>query len=129
MTVSALGSPSINALPSGAFSSPYPGKLFVTLISTFGASALHDAGFPSSGGSGGQTNVAVQAFAGPSGSPSTTAVVDKYNLTAQVVLDYPGGNAVWPVGVSYVSGQQDFNGGLWTVSMDVQLVCQLQKKT
>lgn len=126
--MSALGSPQSNTLPASTFQSQYAGKLTILLIAYFSASQYRDAGFPSSGGSAGGTNVAVRGRGGPSGGQVYTAVVDKYNLTASILLDYPGGNVAWPVGVDYLSGINDMSG-IYSISMDVELVCKLEKKT
>ncbi len=113
------------SLPTGSFSSPYAGRLRVKLSAQYYANTYVDAGFPSTGG--GAANLAIRGYAGPSGSPTRTPVLEKYAGTVQVELDYPGGNVAWPCGVEEVAFKSP--GGLYTVGFqDIRLELTLMKK-
>lgn len=115
------------ALPTGTFSSSFAGTLKVTLTAKF-TNSRGDAGFPSSSGYG--ANMSLQAFAGPVGSPSFTPIIDRYGTTAVLSLDYPGGGALWPVGVSEVSHADPVGASEpWSYGMsDIKLFCELRKR-
>jgi len=114
------------SLPTGSFQSPFPGRLQVTLLAAFYADSYADAGFPSTGG--GDGNLSIKGYAGPSGSPTYTPVMDKYNSgTVRFEIDYPGGDVAWPCGV--VENGFKSPGGLYTVGFEnIQLVVRLKKR-
>lgn len=114
-------------LPAGTFSSPYPGDLTITLTARFSSTKYKNAGFPSSGGLGGGTNIAIQAYGGAGGG-AIGPVVDKYNLISSVTLAYPGGNAAWPVGANFVANVTDMTG-IYIYTMDnIIVTCTLKKR-
>lgn len=110
------------SFPTGTFSSPYAGRLIVTLTAEFSSSTYNDAGFPSSG----VTNLAIRGYAGPSGSPSYTTNIDRYTLTAVLELDYPGASASWPVGVEFVAVK--YSGISSATMSNIKLSCVLIKR-
>ena len=113
-------------LPSGTFSSSYAGRLVVTLSCKFFASSYVDAGFPNSG-NGRVSNLSLIGYAGPGGSPSYSAIVDKYNLISSFELDYPGAGAAWPVGVQEVGHVNPT--GIYSYGMNqIVLSCKLRKR-
>ncbi|MBX3605379.1 MAG: hypothetical protein KF788_08910 [Piscinibacter sp.] len=113
------------SLPTDTFQSPHAGRLTVTLNAQFFANSYADAGFPSSGGGGG--NLSIKGYAGPSGSPTYTPIMDKFNSgTVSFEIDYPGGDAAWPIGVV----EEGFKnpGGLYTLGFqDIQLIVRLRR--
>lgn len=112
--------------PTGSFSDDRAGVLVVKLTATFTANTYHDAGFPNTGNDG-TSNISIRGYAGPSGSPNYTNVVDKYNLESTIELDYPGGSVAWPVGVEEVAHKNP--GGIYAYSMtDIELSCTLRMR-
>lgn len=113
-------------LPTGTFSDASSGLLQITLSAKFASSKIVDAGFPSSTSS--DANLALRAYAGPSGSPRYSATIDKYGTNAYFDLFYPGGGVEWPVGVEEVAHKNP-SGGIWGYSMnDITLTCVLIKR-
>lgn len=113
------------SLPTGTFSSPFAGKLTVRLSAQYFANTYLDAGFPSSGG--GEANLAIRGYAGPSGSPTKTPVLEKFSGFVEFEMDYPGGSVAWPCGVEQVAFKSP--GGSYTVGFqDISLSLVLRKK-
>ena len=115
------------SLPSGTFSSPNAGRLQITLIAQYYSSTTTAPGFPSGGGGAG--NLAIKGYAGPSGAPFYTPVMERYNSgTVRTEVDYPGGNVAWPCGVV----EHAFIGagsGVYTIGFsDIQLIVRLKKR-
>ena len=99
---------------SGTFAHNQPGKLLVTFRATWYNSSYRDAGFPT----GDQTaNLLLRAFVGPNdGTRKYTEPLDKNLAVAYLVMDYPGGNASWPVGTEEVAHQSPTTG-IWSYAL------------
>lgn len=99
---------------SGTFSDPEAGRLVVTLSGTFYQDAYRDAGFP--GSTGGEGNILIRAYVGPSGDHDYTEPIDRYAPVSVFELDYPGGSVSWQIGTEEVAHQHPTTG-LWSYGM------------
>lgn len=109
------------ALPTGTFQKPDAGLLQVTLTADFFSDQATSPGFPNTG----TNNVAVRGYFGPSGAPSYTPTIDKYQTSASISIPYPGGNVAWPVGVELVAESRAsgaYRFGFTNIKLSFQLI-------
>ena len=81
-------------LPSGNFSSPNAGRLQVSFSGQWGSS---------SGDRNASVSLVVRAFIGSGADRQTSIMVFNAGESAMLERDYPGGGAIVPVGMEYVS--------------------------
>jgi hypothetical protein len=111
------------SLPSGIISSPFAGKLKLSLSAQYFANTYSNAGFPSSGNG----NLALRGYAITPGGTVYTPVIDKFSTSAYLEVDYPGGNYACGCGVAEAA--LALPGGLYTVGFqDIRFLVTLQKK-
>lgn len=102
---------------SGTFSSPYAGKLRITLSGSFFQGTNRDAGFPS-----GASNYLL----GGNVNGSTMQPIDRNAPVSYMELDYPGGNVSWSVSTYTVATS---TSGVASYGFtNLKLVLQLVKK-
>lgn len=113
-------------LPTGTFSSPYSGRLQMTLTAEFDSDRIKDAGFPSRNADEDE-DIALDGYIGPSGNRTRTATINKFAQTAVAWCDYPGGNANWPCGVTEVGYKSGSGLVAWSMR-NIRLSFKLHKK-
>lgn len=112
-------------LPTGVISSPFAGRLKLSLSALFFANSYVDAGFPSSGG--GVANLAIRGYVVTSGGTIYTPTIDKFSTSAYLEVDYPGGSVGYACGVEQVAIK--LPGGLYSFGFqDIRFLVTLQKK-
>lgn len=103
---------------SGTFSSPFAGKLCVTLTGVFWDGTMRNAGFNST-----TANMAIAGVV----NGFTMNPIDRNAPVSYVEFDYPGGNVSWSI--STVEIAYSFGDRVGSIAMrDLSLICRLVKK-
>lgn len=100
---------------SGTFSSPYPGRLQITLSGVFYQGVGRDAGFPS-----GSSDLLIA----PQVNGNTGPAISRDVAGTYFELDYPGGSASWNVSTILVNHSSSGTAayGFSSLSMIIQLM-------
>ena len=107
-------------LPSGSLSSPYAGTLKVSLSAKI---AWNGATYPPSSGG----DLALRAYVSFGTTTYYLPIINRTAPSAARVFSYPGGNAVWTLGVEEVYFAYGSGGGT-IAATDIELAAELRKR-
>ena len=104
------------------YSSAAPGKLEIIFAGGWWGSVSGSSGFPYDGG----WDIRLECLVNNGSGVVAKAYINRSSPSSHVVLDYPGGGAVWSVSMSDVSST--FGGGLGSMSVTPQVSFLLVKR-
>jgi hypothetical protein len=111
------------ALPSGSFASAYAGSLRITASASISGSAF-SINYESWGWS--ETNIALRPFVNTGSSVIHLPVISRLGPTSEIVLAYPGGGAVWALGMEELS--YSIAGAGSVSAQNIYLIAELFKR-
>jgi hypothetical protein len=111
------------ALPSGNFSSAYAGSLRVTASALFGGSAFNN-NYGSWGYS--DSNIVLRPSVNTGSAIVYLPIISRMGPTSEIVLAYPGGGAVWALGMEELSYSIAGAGTVW--AQNIYLIADLKKR-
>ena len=114
------------ALPSGVFSSPFPGSLRVAVSALFTASSVNSGEIGN--WIGDSSTIALRAYIDTNSGRVYLPTISRLGSSAEVTLTYPGGNASWPLAVEHLSHNYSGSGAMWVKAEKIYLVAELTKK-
>lgn len=110
------------ALPSGSFSSLYPGTLRIAASATFGGSAFSN-NYDQWGTS--ESNMVIRPHV-DTGSVIYLPNISRQGPSSEIVLDYPGGGVVWSLGMEVMGYSIAGAGSVW--ANNIYLIAELKKR-
>lgn len=107
-------------LPNGSISSQYAGLLRVSIAAKI---AWNGATYPPSGGG----DMALRAWVNDGTGITYLPIINRTAPSSSMVFSYPGGGAIWTMGVDVVSYSFGSGGGFITAT-NIQLAAELKKR-